>query len=131
MKITVDESCVTKVVLLRGVYNSRVSQGMWFIVIVLHRTSWSHNFLSNVKAFQICSYILFAFIWNKRKKGKERKKWGYHHEFCKVKRISNYGKLDVIILTILSRVAIKFECPIRSEIHTDLAWYAIGILQSG
>lgn len=28
----------------------------------------------------------------------------------KKKRISNCRKLDVIILTILSRVAIKFEC---------------------
>lgn len=28
----------------------------------------------------------------------------------KKKRISNYRKLDVLILTILSGVAIKFEC---------------------
>lgn len=75
-------------------------------------------------------FICFYLEQEKERKGKKKNR-GYHHEFRKEKRISNYGKLDVIILTILSRVAIKFECPIRSEIHTDLAWYAIGILQSG
>lgn len=55
-------------------------------------------------------FYLLLFGTRERKKGKEEKNRGYHHEFCKEKRISNYRKLDVLILTILSGVAIKCEC---------------------
>lgn len=63
-----------------------------------------------MQLYLICFYL----EQEKERKGKKKIE-AITMNSVKKKRISNYGKLDVIILTVLSRVAIKLNVPLGQK----------------